>query len=418
MGRARTSFALALALSTTLAACGTAVRAVRKTSLGVVAPPPSDMSRARTAWAYFTPAVPAEDARGAGFVTPASLGDDIAATYAARRLGLIDRAGFDRRIADLLVFLRGAQLSRGVLPGRYMDAHNGKLVDPPGRAADPGWSAVEVGQLLVWLRVLAAGEPRHAQAITAIVKRWHLYSAVDADGILLRSLPGLDPLADAGTGFAAIAALGLRAWGVEAQLPMAPSNEFAVDVAGVSIGLPLGPQIEPLLTTPAALIEMIFGSISPDGTRLTWQRDQAALLAEAQQRRDAAGVLSARSNYRRGAAPYSVENAVLASGFPWSVAGDGAVRPDLALVSVSAAFGLRILMPDGGYGDHVVSILSGMETPGGWTEGQYEIDSRREPQLTAATNAMVLAAVLHRQAGTFYSSRAVPKPACETGPRP
>ncbi len=171
MGRALNTLAVALAFSTALAGCGTAVRAVRQSSLGVVSPPPTDMSRARTAWAYFTPAVPAEDARGAGFVTPASLGDDIAATYAARRLGLIDRAGFDRRIARLLAFLRDAPLSSGVLPGRYMNVQTGELVDPPARAADPGWSGVEVGRLLVWLRLLAAGEPRHAAAVTAIVAR-------------------------------------------------------------------------------------------------------------------------------------------------------------------------------------------------------------------------------------------------------
>lgn len=417
MGRARILIVLALALSIPLAGCGNVVRAVRRSSLGVVAPPPSDMIRARTAWAYFAPAVPAEDTRGAGFVTPASLGDDIAASYAARRLGLIDRAGFDHRVAQLLGFLDKAALSGGDLPARYMDARTGELMDPPGRMADPGWSGVEIGRLLVWLRVLAAAEPRHAEAITTVISRWKLCRLVDGEGVVLRSLPGLKPVADGGTGFATVAALGLRAWGVAARMPAAESDEFAIDVEGISFPLPPGPQTEPLLTVPAALIAMTFGWTDVDGTSLAPQREQAMRLVEAQEKRFANGMLTARSSYRRGKAPYNVENAILASGFPWSVSADGAARPDLALVSVAAAVGLRALTPVGGYGDRVVSSLSGMQLSGGWPEGQYETGGERETQLTAATNAMVMIGVLHRQAGTFYRSEVAPPFVCAPGSR-
>ncbi len=181
--------------------------------------------------------------------------------------------------------------------------------------------------------------------------------------------------------------------------------------------LPSGVQAEPLLTVPTALTAMVFGWTAPDGTLLTPQRDTAVSLAEAQQRRYAGDVLTARSSFRRGAAPYVVENAVLASGFPWSVAADGAARPDLALVSVAAAFGLRALTPAGGYGDRAVTLLSGMQSPGGWTEGQYEMGGNREPELTAATNAMVLTVVLHRQAGTLYPGGPAPPLVCMAGTR-
>lgn len=417
MRRARIMVVLALALSIPLAGCGNVVRAVRRSSLGVVAPPPSDMVRARTAWAYFAPAVPAEDTRGAGFATPASLGDDIAATYAARRLGLIDRTRFDQRVTQLLGYLDKAALSGGDLPARFMDARTGKLIDPPGRMADPGWSGVEIGRLLVWLRILAANEPRHAAAIATVVSRWKLCRVINGDGVVLRSLPGLQPVPDSGTGFATVAALGLRAWGVAARMPAAASDEFAVDVEGINFPLPPGPQTEPLLTVPAALIAMTFGWTNIDGTSLRPQREQAMRLVEAQERRFANGVLTARSNFRRGDAPYTVENAILGSGFPWSVTADGAARPDLALVSVAAAMGLRALTPIGGYGDRVVSSLSGMQLSGGWSEGQYEAGGERETQLSASTNAMVMIGILHRQAGTFYRHALAPPFVCAPGSR-
>lgn len=406
-----------LALLAGLSGCGPAVRAVRESRLGIVAPPPSEMARARAAWAYFSPAAPAEDARGAGFVSPTSLADDLAATYAARRLGLIDRASFDRRVTRLLTYLQSAELSDHVLPGRFNDLASGRLVDPPRGVADPGWSGVATGQLLIWLRVLATAEPRHAAAVAAVVSRWQLCRVIDAQGNLVRSMPGLSPVADNGTGFAGLAALGLQAWGIPARLPTAPDGDFAVDVEGLSFALPMGEQREPLLTVPAALTAMIFGWNGPSGP-LTFERQQALALAEAQERRDAGGVLTARSSFRRAAVPYRVENAVLAGGFPWSVVGDGEARPELALVSVAAGFGLRALTPPGGYGERVVAALGATRMADGWLEGQYESSGAREPLQTAATNAMVLISVLHRQAGTLYRRNAVPTEACAPGALP
>lgn len=399
---------IALSVVAGTAGCGTIAREVRRGTIGAVALPPSDLGRARTAWSYFAAGAPAEAASGAGFVTPESLGDDIGATLAARRIRLIGKPEFDLRIRRLMAFLARAPLSGDILPGRFYDIASGHLVDPPRGAADPGWSAVEIGQLLIWLRVLAVSEPQQASAVDAVIARWDLCRAVTGDGQLLEgeptsTVPGsaLVVRPDTGSGYSAYAALGWRAWGVPARGAVPAGNDFTVDVGGVDVPLPLGPQVEPLLTAPAALTAIVFGWSSPDGTALEAEREQGAALVEAQRRRDAGGVATARSSYRRTRAPYVVIDSILSGGFPWSTIGDNSVRPDLALVSVQAAFGLRALTDKDGYGDRLVALIDRLQRPGGWAEGIYE-SGGTEPLQTAATNAFVLEAVLFRQAGPWY----------------
>lgn len=402
-----------------LSGCGSLVREFRKDITGLVAPPPADLGRARTAWSYFAANGPSEAARGAGFATPVSIGADIAATIAARRIGLIRRDKFDRRTQHILAFLAAVPLSGGVLPGRYYDL-SGHLVDPSDGVADPGWSAVEIGQLLVWLRVLAATEPRYAGAVDVVMERWQICRAVANDGRLVRaqresSSPSgkFVTTLDTGTGYADYAALGLRGYGVDARGAPHPAGDFLIEIEVVSLPLFAGLQVEPVLTTPAALTAMLFGWIGPDGGMLSDDRRMATALATAQERRNARGVPTARNSYSRGSAPFQVQDTILGGGFPWTTTADGAVRPDLALVSVQAAFGLRALTGRRAYGEQMVALVDALQGSSGWLEGSYESGIGPEPLQTATTNALVLTAILHRQAGRLYPKTTVKLSRCE-----
>ena len=393
-----------------LCGCGTVVREVRKQTAGYVAPPPSDMARARIAWSYFAANDRVETVAGSGFTTPSAIGDDLAASIAAFRIGLIKRPEFDRHVRRTLGLLDQAQLSGGILPGRFHAAATGRLIDPPN-AADPGWSSVEIGRLLAWLRILAESQPRHTAGVDAIVGKWQLCRAIDAEGRLLRALPngkGLAESIDSGSGYAGYAALGFRSWGIDARVARVPGSDFSVRVEGVDLPLDPGGQSEPLLTVPLALIAMEYGWRSPDGTVLADDRRLAALVVDVQKRRSVAGgILTARSDFRRPTMPFVVRDTVLGGGFPWSTLDEaGTAHPGLALFSTRAAFALRALQRSDG--DSVVVAADAMQRDGGWIEGRYENGAGDETTQSAATNAFILESILYRQAGTLHPVIVVP----------
>lgn len=405
-------FTLAIAIPALLTGCGVVVRSIARESTGYVSPGPTDEARAKAAWAYFRASRSgqtglAESVAGAGFTTPSAIGDQIAAAIAADRLRIADKRDFDDTISGVLNFLTTMELSNGEMPGRFYSTRDGKLVDPPASGGDPGWSAVDAGRLLVWLRILAQRYPVYQPYVVKAVARWQTCRAVDDDGHLRRALPlsgGFTNAPDTGTGYGAYAAQGFRAWGEAVSSDSASSSDSTVTIEGVDFPLA---GTEPLLSTPYALLGIEFGWKLPDGAALDDERRTEGRLWDVQTRRwQRLGLPTARSEFHRTSAPYALTDAVLANGYPWNTVDAGGVaHPELALTSTRAAFALAALH-DGDHARQLLVSLSTLYDPGaGWYEGRYEASGAYEWTRTAATNATVLEALLYKQAGTLFGSR-------------
>jgi hypothetical protein len=408
----RRGIAAALGLALPLVGCGVVAREARKEATGMVSPPPADMARARDAWSYFEPGDAIRPAvAGSSFTTPSALGDQLAATIAAFRMGLIDRRAFDSRIARLLRFLDVAPLSGGVLPGRYYDLQTGRLTTPPTLDADPGWSASQIGRLLVWLRILAEEQPPLATLIGQIVARWSLCRALGPAGRPLTAFPAGGKLYESeelGGGYGLYALQGFAAWGVRIPPEPAWNDEASIRVEGLTVPLPIGGKAEPLMTAPLALLGVEFGWVGPAGAPLEASRRWADLALEAQRRRfRRARILTARSDYLRSSDPYLVYGTVMSAGYPWTTTdGGGAPHPELALLSTRAAYGDWALRPLDPHAQRLLKAVDPLRAPGGFAEGRYEHGGKEEPTRTAATNAFVLETLLYRRAGPLYPGAA------------
>jgi len=406
-----TALGAALGLAAALGGCGTVVREVRKDATGMVSPPPSDMARARDAWSYFDPGDGVRPSVAGGtFTSPATLGDQLAATIAAFRMGVIDQHAFDSRIARILRFLDTAPLSGGVLPGRYYDVASGRLTNPPTLDADPGWSAAQIGRLLVWLRILAEEQPRLASLIAQIVGRWNLCRALSPEGRPLSAFAAGGRLYESpeGGGYGDYALQGFAAWGVRIAPETPWNDEFSLTIEGLVFPLPYRAKAEPLMTAPFALLGMEFNWVGAGGAPLTVNRRWADLVLEAQRRRFVrAKILTARNDFLRGSDPYLVYDTVMSAGYPWSTTDGGVgVHADLALVSTRAAYGYWALRPGDSYAARLLKSADAARKPGGLNEGHYEAGGKDEPTQTAATNAFVLETLLYRQAGPLYPGAA------------
>lgn len=382
----------------------------------MASPGPRDLEWAKAAWQYFRTARNSatglvEAIAGAGFAMTSTVGDQIAAAVCAYRLGAIDQREFDVTVSQLLQFLAGMPLSSGELPARFYDTSSGQLIDPPNEGRDPGWSAVDLGRLLVWLRVLGADFRQYAAFVAKIVGRWDLCVALDPSGRMLRKLPaegGMVTGFDLGSGYEVYGAQGLRAWGQEVSALPPSTGEFSLTVEGVefAIGTDADP-LPPLLTAPYALLGMEFGWNKPKGGALVQERGQAERLFTVQQRRSArTGIATARSDFRRTSEPYAVVDSVLAGGTPWNtLAPGGGSRPDLALISTKAAFAMWALGSRGA-SEPIESVNTLRDAGTGWFEGRYEASGGYEWTRTAATNAMVLEALLYREVETLFPTGA------------
>jgi len=409
-----------------LSSCGVVARSIRESATGFASPGPRHAEWGRAAWQYFKSARNGttglvDVSAGAGFTTPAAIGDHLAAAVSAHRLGLIDDREFDAHVSQILQFLVQAPLSAETLPARYYGTADGKPMDPPRGGVDPGWSAVDTGRLLVWLRILADRYPTYASYVVRIGSRLRPCRAVDAQGRLLRALPGEGGLAvseERGNAYAVYGAQGFRAWGQQVASPSYPGGDFAIEVSGVTFPIPESAEAgAPELTAPYALLAVEFGGSAPGGRTLGAEMEAAERVAAAQLRRTSeTAIPTARTDYRRGSDPYEVIDSVLTAGYPWSTTTRaGQAVPGLALTSTRAAFGLWAMgaLPKDSVTFDAVSTL--YDPSSGWFEGRYEAGGGYEYTRTSATNAFVLEALLHAQTGRLYEVRR-PLPPVEGAP--
>ena len=105
--------------------------------------------------------------------------DALAALVAAHELQLVDRHEFDTRVSKLLHFLNTMPLFGGRLPNTVYNASTGAMVNYGNQPEEVGWSAIDLGRLLIWLRLIAEQYPEFSEYIDKAVLRWNFCEVLD-----------------------------------------------------------------------------------------------------------------------------------------------------------------------------------------------------------------------------------------------
>ena len=139
------------------------------------------LAGARTAWTFVENNTQASTGLAKAhdnfqFVTTWDIASQIAATYSAHELGIIDDANYDGRIKKILATLTTLPLYQGAAFNRFYDSQTGQMVDRNFNASTTGfgWSTTDIGRLLTWLRVLAVNQPQYSAQATAIKNRLNM----------------------------------------------------------------------------------------------------------------------------------------------------------------------------------------------------------------------------------------------------
>ena len=372
---------------------------------------------ARTAWRYLENNT--DDVTGlvngmdrVPTFTAWNAGDAIAATIAGHELGVIDAREFDLRLSRLLGFLATMDLSQGQLPNKVYNAVTGKMVGFENRPDDIGWSAVDIGRLLLWLRIAGQRHPKFQEYADKVVVRWTFCNVHrrlrPAAGHGAQQRAG-DPLSRRPPRLRA--ARGRRLCGVGLRCPP------VYRVAGRGVGEHLrhalegrrsrsahargaGPGAHHALSSSAASSSV--GPLPMAAPRCaTWRSRCSACRRNAGV---ASGQVTARTDYQLREAPYVVLDSVYASGYAWNTVGnDGKEYERLAQVSTRAAFGLAALWP-GDYAEALIDNVRFLFDPDrGWFEGRFEQGGGPNTNITLSTNAAILETLLFKAKGTLYA---------------
>ena len=373
-----------------------------------------ELAMARTAWKYFE-----NNTQPSGLVNAvdnypsATMWDTasyVGAIVAARELGLIGAQAADERFAKLFATLGQLALFRGELPNKVYNTKTLEKSDYANKPGEIGFSALDLGRLLIWLAIVKERYPQHAAAIDRFVARWKFEHVVDKTGMLFGAILDKDRkvqyVQEGRLGYEEYSAKGFQLWGQSTELASKPEPYALVPVYCVDVPYDARDprkysQHNYVVSESYVLSGVEFGwdPGRPDGMR--WMRDFADRVYQAQENRwRATGILTARSEHQLEAEPYFVYDTVFTDGYAWNtITEDGKYVPQFAAVSLKAALGMWALWKSD-YTDRLFDAIATQSDPArGFHEALLENGKGPIRAFTANNNGIMLATLLYKVQG-------------------
>lgn len=383
-----------------------------------------ELQMARQAWVYFENNYqPATGFVNAGDGYPSTTMWDTAsylgALVAARNLNLIDKHVFDERLGALLKTLNSLDFFRGELPNKVYNTLTAQEVNYANQPGEIGFSAIDLGRLLIWLRIIEERYPEHANPIDRFVSRWNFTHAVDSCGTLygatLDAHKQVQYVQEGRLGYEEYAANGFQLWGFSTCLASRPEPYSMIPIYCVDIPFDSRDprelsQHNYVVSESYVLDGLELGWANPadrsagmqsDVTRSTWIANFAQRIYQAQENRFlATGILTARSEHQIDVDPYFVYDTIYSDGYAWNtITENGAYVPQFAAISTKAAVGMWALW-NSPYTDRLAEAVWGeYQSAKGYYEGVLENGKGPIKTFTANNNGIMLEALMFKSGG-------------------
>ena len=332
---------------------------------------------------------------------------------AATRLDIVTEAEFNTRVSTLLKTLASMPLFEDKLPNKSYNTQNVAMVTYNNEETlrGIGWSAIDVGRIMVPLNILVWQYPEHTSDVGKVLQHWKIDAlienaemygtAVDDDGTTLL-------LQEGRLGYEEYAAKSFSLISRDLSVAMDyEANTELVEIYGVQIAADDRKPAE-----FGALNYVVSEPYILDGIEYGWDRFSKELsrrVFDVQRARfEKTGILTAVSEDNIDQAPYFVYNTVFADGKPWNaVTESGEDASEFRSVSTKAVIGFHALY-DNEYTEKLVKhIDNNYDEVRGWYSGIYESDNTPNKAITANTNGIVLEALHYIQLGPMMSMRDV-----------
>ncbi|GGE51639.1 hypothetical protein GCM10011517_19210 [Actibacterium pelagium] len=386
-----------------------------------------EMRAARTAWHYFELFTQESTglANSVGNYPSTTLWDTasyIAGAVAAYELCIIEKPEFDKRITQLLTTIKGLELFRKELPNKVYHTKTGAKVDYTNKPGEIGFSALDIGRFLVWLRIVKNRYPHLGNTVDSVLLKWDFRNVIDDEGLMFGSYVDKDSgetvyAQEGRLGYEEYAAKGFALWGFKPYLAHRAEPFLTASIYGVQVPYDgRDPRIfhsQNYVVTESYLqdgLELGFDlphdDSSPDWLHSDgWRAEFADRIYQVQENRwRRTGFMTARSEHNVKGPPYFTYDTIFSDGYPWNtVTPRGDYVPDHAAVAAKAALGLWALW-DTDYTDVLYEAIIELYDPEtGMFEGLYERGQGRVEIFTANNNGIILTSLLHKVQGTILT---------------
>ena len=376
------------------------------------------MDAARTAWTYvdgqYNPRTGlVNSVAGYKYATVWDIGSGLLALYSANQLGLLPDADYDPRMRRALQTLTETRLFDNAAFNKNYHTDDGRIAGRNGQEEETrdgyGWSALDLGRLLLALKVVAANQPQYAAQAQAIVNRID-FSRVVGDGYLRGE--DLGPRSrrarayqEGRLGYEQYSALGYAAWGHAPQNALRLGNARPITVMGVP--LLADTRGGDLLTSEPFVMYGLEAGWTPEIRDLAWR----VLAAQEARYRQTGSVTIVNEDALNGP-PYFLYYSVFGDGkeFPVAPPEGAAPGPTPRTVSTKGAYGWHALLPSA-YTWTAVQKVAGARTSRGWGAGVFEESGRISGGENVNTAAVILEATLYTRRGGRPLLEPAPTPA-------
>lgn len=386
-----------------------------------------ELRAAQVAWHYFEKFT--QDSTGlansVGNYPSTTLWDTasyIAGMVSAYELCLIEKPEFDRRITQLLTTIKSLDLFRKELPNKVYHTKTGAKVDYTNKPGEIGFSALDIGRFLVWMRICKNRYPYLANTIDSVLLKWDFSNVLDDEGLMFGAYVDKETdetvyAQEGRLGYEEYAAKGFALWEFQPRLAHRAEPFLTASIFGVQVPYDgRDPRIfhsQNYVVTESYLqdglelgFDMPHDDSSPEWVHTDgWRAEFADRVYQVQEARwRQTGFMMARSEHNVKGPPYFTYDTIFSDGYPWNtVTPRGDYVPDHSAVSAKAALGLWALW-DTDYTDVLYEAMIELYDPeNGMFEGLYERGQGRVSIFTANNNGIILTALLHKVQGTILT---------------
>ena len=343
------------------------------------------------------------------YVTLWDVAGSIAANYVAHELAFINDATYDAHISQILSTLSTIDLFDKGAFNRTYDAKTGRMVDNASHLSSvgAGFSSVDIGRLLIWLRIISTKQPKYAPLAAQIVRRLDMSKLLD-DGFL-RGID-VDPrgrsrsdFQETEIGYQQYSLSGFAMWGarVDRSGLDVKQNVAVVNIMGTRL-LTDDRGNDRVMSEPYIMLGIELGYRSPE---LRYQASQVLAAQNARYQRTRL-VTAVTEDALPDPPYYFYYYSLWHNGRPFMVEGKGqnqvVERP--RWVSSKAAFGWNAVFPNP-YTALLLQTVQPARTANGWGAGVYEGTLKPTGIPSLNTAAMIMEAALYKIRGRpIYSN--------------
>jgi hypothetical protein len=374
-----------------------------------------DMAAARSAWQYFISNFQqntglVNSVHNYPYATLWDMASGLAAVVAAEQIGIIAPREFKEKIILMLESMLGMELYNKELPNRQYNTATGMMVDLKNRPTHTGtgWAALDVGRMLIWLRITWNWYPDLRDLVEKILDRWEFHRACrysELNGVLLYN--GKELLQQEGRfGYEQYAAAGYHLWGEDVAGAMDWDSVEKTEL--LDVRLHVDRREKSFLTSEPFMLSMLeLGGIDREFS------SSARAVYQVQKRRwEKTEVLTAVSEDSVNRRPWFVYNCIMYDGMPWAcMASSGTPEPGLKSLSTKAAFAWSAIFPDE-YSSLLRQEIEKLRAPRyGYYAGRFETGEINNSR-NINTNAVILETLLFIRRGgkTFVDLKMPPGP--------